>query len=112
MEFADCNRQYTSLSSAGERLQGYKHSNDCSNGFRFSQLRMNRDEIHKVITDFLALLKSGNESAEAREENLKLALECLALAYHFSDCKFDEANYPDAPKDYGSWRKVVSVLLA
>ncbi len=70
---------------------------------------MNRDEIHKAVTDFLALLKSGSEYSGTREENLKLALDRLALAYHFSDCKFDEGNYPDAPKeDHDTLHKVVS----
>ena len=40
---------------------------------------MNRDEIHKAITDFLALLKSESEYSGTREENLKLALDRLVL---------------------------------
>jgi hypothetical protein len=59
---------------------------------------MTRDEIHKAITDYLSLFDGRIESLEAREERLMLALDCLALAYHFADCAFDEANYPDAPE--------------
>lgn len=73
---------------------------------------MNRDEIRKAISDFLALLNGGNEDSEAREAALALALDRLALAYCFAECKFDEAEYPDAPrKDYGEVRKVISALF-
>ena len=41
-----------------------------------------------------------------------LALDRLALAYHFAECKFDEADYPDTPrKDYGELGKAVSALF-
>lgn len=72
---------------------------------------MNRDEIHEAISDFLALL-NGKEDVEAREAVLALALDRLALAYHFADYKFDETDYPDAPrKDYQELRKIVSALF-
>lgn len=73
---------------------------------------MNRDAIRDAISDFLALLNGAKEDNEAREAALVLALDRLAIVYHFAECKFDEADYPEAPrKDYGELRKVVSVLF-
>ena len=73
---------------------------------------MNRDDIHKTITDFLALLNAKEKDSEARAEKLKLALDRLALAYHFADCKFDEKDYPDAPReDYTTLRKQVEAIF-
>lgn len=65
---------------------------------------MNRDDIRDAIHSFLALVESESEPAG----NLKLALDRLALAYHYSECDFDEANYADTPeRDYNEmWRTV------
>lgn len=73
---------------------------------------MNRDDIHEAISDYVAVLNDKGEYSEARETALSLFLDRLALAYHFAGCKFDEADYPDAPrKDYGELRKAVSALF-
>jgi hypothetical protein len=62
---------------------------------------MNRDEIREAISGFLALLDGVEDDAEAREAALALALDRLALGYHYSECEFDETDHPDAPrKDY------------
>ena len=70
---------------------------------------MTRTEIHATILNFIDVIE-GNYAAEDREENLTLALDRLALAYHFSDYRFDETDYPDAPEqDYDILRDVVEL---
>jgi hypothetical protein len=77
-----------------------------------AKVYMNRDDIHKAISDFLDLLDGGKEDAEGREAALALNLDRLALAYHYSEYKFDETDYPDAPrKDYQELREIVSALF-
>ena len=69
---------------------------------------MDRQAIHQTISAFLALLEEPKVDSEVKEAKLTLALDRLALAYHFSDCKFDEGEYPNAPrKDYDGLRQVV-----
>src|SRR5215216_4361248 len=73
---------------------------------------MTREEIHKAITDFLAIVEGNKLADEQREEVLCPALDQLALAYHFADFKFDETDYPDAPTpDYDDIRKTIQGLF-
>jgi hypothetical protein len=73
---------------------------------------MNRDEIREAISGFLALLDGVEDDAEAREAALALALDRLAVGYHYSECELDETDHPDAPrKDYQELRKTVSALF-
>jgi hypothetical protein len=69
---------------------------------------MNRDEIKQTIDDFLTLVENGCDSIEENEAQLKLLLDKLALAQHFSLFKFDEKNYANAPvQDHTVLRKSV-----
>ncbi|MFN0278247.1 MAG: DUF5063 domain-containing protein [Pyrinomonadaceae bacterium] len=62
---------------------------------------MTCDEIRSAISDYLSLIEGKIESHDEREKSLILALDRLALAYHFSESNFDEKDYPDAPRgDY------------
>ena len=73
---------------------------------------MNRNEIYQTISDFLSLFEIESESIELNQENLRLALDRLALASNFVDYEFDETDYPDAPsKDYDELRAMVSKLF-
>ena len=70
---------------------------------------MDKEEIHKAIIDFLDLIEKGKGSVEANEQSLVLALDQLALAYHFSEQEFDEREYPEPPnKDYQQIRAIVT----
>ena len=70
---------------------------------------MNKDDINNVITDYLDLIEKGTDSIEANEQALILALDKLALAYHFSEHQFDEKHYPEPPsKDYQQLRTLVT----
>jgi hypothetical protein len=60
-------------------------------------LSMNRDEIYKVIEDFLDLIDKGTESIDNNEETLGLVLDRLALASHFIAYNFDDKDYEEAP---------------
>ena len=70
---------------------------------------MKRNEIYQAVRDFLSLFETASESVESNQENLRLALDRLALASNFVDLEFDETDYPDAPrKDYNELRALVS----
>jgi hypothetical protein len=80
--------------------------------FLFSRWQMNREGIHEAISGFLSLLEDRNVDAEEKGARLKLALDRLALAYHFAEYKFDETDYPDGPrKDYSALRKTVEAIF-
>lgn len=73
---------------------------------------MTRADIHKAITDYLSIFDGNGESPETRKERLVIALDRLALAYHFSAWDFDAADYPDAPKsDFHDFRDVTVSLF-
>ena len=73
---------------------------------------MTRDDIHKAIADYLSLFEEKVHPLEEQSEKLTLALDYLALAYHFAECDFDEADYPDAPEpDYQQLRDAVASLF-
>ena len=59
---------------------------------------MDRSAIYETIFGYLALLNSSTPGDE-RVANLVLALDRLALAYHFANCDFDEGEYADAPTE-------------
>jgi hypothetical protein len=70
---------------------------------------MSRDEIKQTIDDFLLLVEKGCGPTEENEAKLKLLLDKLAFAQHFSTCQFDEKDYADAPrKEYEDLRKLVT----
>jgi hypothetical protein len=70
---------------------------------------MDKNDIHNAIVDFLNLIENGKDSTEANEQALILALDKLALAYHFSEHQFDKKDYPEPPsKDYQQHRAIVT----
>lgn len=69
---------------------------------------MTREEIRQAIELFMDAIE-GEYSVDERELNLYLALDRLAIAFHFADYKFDEADYPEAlVRDYSTVREIVS----
>ncbi len=70
---------------------------------------MSQQDIHTAIYDFLDLLENGRGSEQKNIHALELALDRLALAYHFSEDEFDETDYPGPPKqDYVQLRDLVT----
>ncbi len=60
---------------------------------------MTRDDIHKVIEEFLALVETGQENVEQNEKALAALLDKIALASRYTDHKPDEEKYVGAPKE-------------
>jgi hypothetical protein len=54
-------------------------------------------DIHQAVRDFFRVI-DPLEAFEDREEALRLALDRLALAFHFSEAPYDETEYPDPPR--------------
>ena len=54
---------------------------------------MTRDEVVGAVRGFMAVL-SGEGGDQSREQELRKALDRLALAYHFSEAPADERHYP------------------
>ena len=72
---------------------------------------MKRDEIKDSIEFFLKVV-AGSGTDDEREANLLLALDRLALSYHFANFKFDEKDYPEPPhRTYQAMREVVSATF-
>ena len=71
-------------------------------------MKIDRQEIHSSVLNFLELLK--NESSNSSIASLELALDKLALIYHFvGEIPDDENNYPDSPnRDYSEWREIIA----
>ena len=71
-------------------------------------MKIDRQEIHSSILDFLELLK--NESSNSSIESLELALDKLAWISHFiGKVPDDENEYPKSPnRDYSKWREIVA----
>jgi hypothetical protein len=70
---------------------------------------MKPQDIRVSINDFLDLLENSKGDAQANMHALELALDRLALAYHFAGNVFVEYQ-PDPPKqDYERFRKLASV---
>jgi len=69
---------------------------------------MTSEEVRESIVFFFDVIE-GNYSLEGREANLRLALDRLALAVHYTDGAFDETDYPEAPsREYKVVRELVS----
>lgn len=69
-------------------------------------MEISHQEIYLTAWNLLKHLEDG---APLRPEALALALDELALGYHFSsNTNDDEADYPDPPRnDYQTWRSVI-----
>ena len=69
---------------------------------------MDRNDIHEAIGFFFDVI-DGNYQPEDRENKLALALDQLALAYHFAEYVFDETDHPEASRrEYEVIREHVS----
>ena len=71
-------------------------------------MKIDRQEIHSSILHFLELLK--NENINRSIESLELALDKLAVIYHFiGEIPDDETEYPESPNpDYSRWREIIA----
>ncbi len=70
-------------------------------------MKIDRQEILSSVLDFLELLK--NESSNSSIEFLELALDKLALIYHFCTEVPDDENEYSEPlnRDYSEWREII-----
>ncbi|MGD9629077.1 MAG: hypothetical protein AB7V18_07520 [Pyrinomonadaceae bacterium] len=69
---------------------------------------MTREEIRQAIEFFMDVVE-GEYSVDERELNLYVALDRLAIAFHFANYNFDEADHPDAlVRDYPTVMEIVS----
>jgi hypothetical protein len=72
---------------------------------------MNRAAIYEAIQGYLKIM-DGSGASEDRLDELALALDRLALAYHFAHCEFEDSDL-DAPRDdYAELRRRASALIA
>ncbi len=56
-----------------------------------------RQDIRAAVSEFLELLEHGRGEVKANVSALEIALDRLALAYHFSEDVFDDVDQPDPP---------------
>jgi len=70
-------------------------------------MKIDRQEIYSSVLDFLELPK--NKSSNSSIESLELALDKLALIYHFIGENPDDGHeYPEPPnRDYSGWREII-----
>ena len=72
---------------------------------------MTRGEILEAVKQFLSLVEQGGP-AEKREKSLRLALDRLALAYHFAEAPTDDRTHPEPPRtDYQELRARIAPLF-
>jgi hypothetical protein len=71
-------------------------------------MKIDRQEIHSTILSFLEFLENGKSELPADIDALELALDKLALIYHFvGEISDDETEYSEAPvRDYSRWREL------
>jgi hypothetical protein len=71
-------------------------------------MKIDRQEIHSSILNFLELLENGESEIPTEVEQLELALDKLALISHFlDDIADDEKEYPEPPiRNYSRWREL------
>lgn len=70
---------------------------------------MSRDEIIAAINDFVEFISERKDDVEVDETSLALALDRLALAYHFSRSAATNVMTSDPPqRDYNETRKIIA----
>jgi hypothetical protein len=71
-------------------------------------MKIDRQDIYSSVLDFLELLK--NESSNRSIESLEVALDKLAVIYHFvGEIPYDENKYPESSnRDYSEWRELIA----
>jgi hypothetical protein len=72
-------------------------------------MKIDHQEIHSSVLNFLELLENGEREISTSVETLELALDKLALISHFlADIPEDEKEYPEAPtRNYSRWRELI-----
>ena len=72
-------------------------------------MKIDRQEIHSAILNFLGLLENEEREIPIEIETLELALDKLALISHFlGDIPEDEQEYPEASvRNYSRWRELI-----
>jgi hypothetical protein len=72
-------------------------------------MKIDRQEIHSTVLNFLELLENGESEISTEVEFLELALDTLALVSHFlGDFAESEQAFPEAPnRDYRRWRELI-----
>jgi hypothetical protein len=71
---------------------------------------MNRDDIQSAVREYLDLIENGQAGAAENLQALELVLDKLALAHNFIDFQFDQAGYPEAPReDYKRLRQLAEI---
>jgi hypothetical protein len=71
-------------------------------------MQISRADIYNAVIEYLALIEIGKSNAEENLQTLEMVLDKLALAYHYSEHQFDEADYPDALEAQKKWHKLAS----
>lgn len=69
---------------------------------------MNSQAIRASINNFLDLLENNQGDVQANTHALELALDQLALAYHFSSAEFEDTEFDPPTQDYQRWRKLAA----
>jgi len=65
---------------------------------------MIQKDIRQTVKEFLDMLENGQGDETTNVRSLELALDQLALAYHYANCVFEE-GHPEPPgQDYDHWR--------
>ena len=62
-------------------------------------MQLGREDILKTILEYLDLIANGKGGAAENLQALDLALDKLALAYHFARYETGGVVYPDAPRE-------------
>ena len=69
-------------------------------------MQINQQDIRAAVHAFLGLLEHGNGNELENIHALELALDRLALAYHFADDEFEEGQPDPAVPAYDHWRQL------
>jgi hypothetical protein len=71
------------------------------------RMKMNRDDIHHAVLEFIQLMEIGRSSKEENLQALEFALDNLALVHNFVEYQYDDSEYPEAiRKDYKELRRL------
>src|SRR5690349_3164799 len=73
-------------------------------------MKIDRQEIHSFVLNFLELLRNGKSEDSRELEVLELALDRLALILHFiGDIPDDAKEYSEElDRNYGRWRALIA----
>jgi hypothetical protein len=71
-------------------------------------MKIDRQEIHSSVLNFLEMLENGESKGSPKMESLELALDKLALILQYvGDISDDAKEYSEAPdRNYSRWREL------